>query len=78
LVKNVRKTTVLPNQRMHASSKKRITKLMINKSRYTLLGELGLDEASVLAGDSVAMWPPVSGLGNAALSHGLSAPALET
>ena len=31
-VKKVRKSTVLPNQRMHASSKKRITKL-IRKSR---------------------------------------------
>ena len=29
-VKNVRKTTVLPNQRMHASSKKRIRKLIRN------------------------------------------------
>ena len=28
LVKNVRKTTVLPNQRMHASSRKRMTKLI--------------------------------------------------
>jgi hypothetical protein len=28
LVKNVRKTTMLPNQRMHASSKKRMTKLI--------------------------------------------------
>ena len=28
LVKNVRKITVLPNQRMHASSKKRMTKLI--------------------------------------------------
>src|SRR4051794_13241157 len=32
LVKNVRKTTMLPNQRMHASSKKRITKLIRNMS----------------------------------------------
>ena len=33
LVKNVRKTTVEPNQRMAASSKKRMRKLMRNKSR---------------------------------------------
>ena len=32
LVKNVRKITVLPNQRMHASSKNRIRKLIRNRS----------------------------------------------
>ncbi len=39
LVKNVRKITVLPNQRMHASSKKRIKKLITNSSMQTRSGE---------------------------------------
>src|SRR2546423_9641541 len=39
LVKNVRKTTVLPNQRMHANSKNRIRKLIRNRSRYGRRGE---------------------------------------
>ena len=35
LVKNVRKITVLPNHRMHASSKKRMKKLIRNSSTHT-------------------------------------------
>jgi hypothetical protein len=45
-VKNVRKTTVLPNQRIAASSKNRIRKLIRNKSRYGRRGAYG-DETTV-------------------------------
>ena len=50
LVKNVRKTTMLPNQRMHASSKNRIRKLMRNNStvaRRTLGMSFEFDRASL-------------------------------
>src|SRR2546430_12176589 len=61
LVKKVRKTTVLPNQRMHASSKNRMRKLMRNRSRY---GRFDLGVAA--AGYSI------SGNGQDALAVGMT------
>src|SRR5262249_34719625 len=58
LVKNVRKITMLPNQRMHVSSKKRMTKLIRNKSRYARrcrwLGEAAFSSSAAEIGASAA------------------------
>ncbi len=62
LVKNVRNTTVLPNQRMQASSKKRIKKLTPYSSAYVRSLDEG-DSTSAVAVGEVDMsafdtWPP--------------------
>jgi hypothetical protein len=57
LVKKVRKSTVLPNQRMQASSKKRMAKLMRKRCRSTRRGR-----HRGLAGTSEAIVTP-DGLG---------------
>src|SRR4051812_543763 len=60
LVKNVRKITMLPNQRMHASSKKRIAKLIRNMSaKGAISRHVGATPAETPRdGDSMVMRSP--------------------
>ena len=56
-VKKVKKITMLPNQRMHVNSKKRIPKLMMNKSNRGFDVKRCKVGASILGDDPFAMLP---------------------
>src|SRR5262249_30461422 len=59
LVKNVRKTTVDPNQRMHDSSKKRRTNPAKNSWRY---GKRCSDDPDEIVTTAIAMGPARQGV----------------
>jgi hypothetical protein len=63
LVKKVRKRTVLPSQRMHVNSKKRMVKLIRNKSHSAFLVGMQVVGESVIGDSPVGMLPALKGLG---------------